>query len=194
MNPFHNTLHEDIAEILISEESLQKRVRELGREITNAYGGNSILAIGVLKGAAIFLADLVRAIDLPVDYDFVWLSSYGGGTESSGVVEIRKDVEADVSGRHVLVVEDIVDTGWTLRLSRLTESLLARDAASVRVCALLDKPSRRKVDVVIDYRGFEIEDKFVVGYGLDLAGRYRNLPYVGVLKPEIVKRLSGRND
>ncbi len=191
MDSSGNTLHEDISEILISQESLQKRVRELGKEITRSYKGESVLAVGVLKGAAVFLADLIRAIDLPVDYDFVWLSSYCNRIESSGIVRIIKDVETDVSGKHVLLVEDIVDTGWTLRLSRLTESLLARNAASVRVCTLLDKPSRRKVDVAIDFRGFEIEDKFVVGYGLDLAGRYRNLPYIGLLKPEVVASVLG---
>ena len=185
-----NTLHDDIAEVLISEEAISRRVTELGCEITKDYKGERILAVGVLKGAAIFLADLVRAIDLPVVYDVVWFSSYGSGTESTGVVEWKKDIESDVRGRHILVVEDIVDTGWTLRLSRLSENLLDRGAASVKVCTLLDKPSRRRVEVRVDYRGFEIEDKFVVGYGLDLCGYYRNLPYVGVLKAEVEAALS----
>ena len=173
---------DDIAEVLISEDAIQARVRQLGREISKDYEGKPLLLVGILKGAAIFLADLVRAIDVPVDYDFVAISSYGSGTQSSGVVELKKDVDAEVAGRHVLIVEDIVDTGWTLRLSYLSERLLARKAAGVRICALLDKPSRRQVDVKIDYRGFVIEDRFVVGYGLDLAGRYRNLPYIGVIR------------
>ncbi|MGC8863780.1 MAG: hypoxanthine phosphoribosyltransferase [Armatimonadota bacterium] len=178
-------LSEDIAEVLIGEDQIRERVRQLGKDISRDYEGKPLLLVGVLKGAAIFLADLVRAIDIPADYDFVAISSYGSGTQSSGVVRVAKDVDQDVSGRHVLIVEDIVDTGWTLRLSQMSERLLARDAASVRICALLDKPSRRRVDVNIDYCGFVIEDRFVVGYGLDLAGRYRNLPYIGVLKPEV---------
>ncbi len=179
------TTQEDIAEVLISEELLQARIRQLGKEISRDYEGKPLLVVGILKGAAVFLADLIRAIDVPVDYDFVAVSSYGGADQSSGTVELRKDLDADVAGRHVLIVEDIVDTGWTLRLSYVAEKLLARGAASVRICALLDKPSRRQVDVDIDYRGFVIEDRFVVGYGLDLAGRYRNLPYIGILKPEV---------
>lgn len=181
--------HNDIAKVLISKEHLQKRITELGQEITRDYEGESILAVGVLKGAAVFLADLVRTINLHVDYDFVWISSYGNRTDSPGNIQFKKDVDAEVGGRHVLIVEDIVDTGWTLRLSRLTENLLARSAASVKVCTLLDKPSRRQVEVPIHYRGFTIEDYFVVGYGLDLAGRYRNLPYIGILKPEIQARI-----
>jgi len=177
--------HEDIAEVLISEELLQARIRQLGKEISHDYEGKPLLLVGILKGAAIFLADLIRAIEAPVDYDFVAMSSYGSAAQSSGVVEFKKDVDADVAGRHILIVEDIVDTGWTLRLSYISEKMLARNAASVRICALLDKPSRRQVDVEIDYCGFVIEDRFVVGYGLDLAGRYRNLPYIGVLKPEV---------
>ncbi|MCX8053244.1 MAG: hypoxanthine phosphoribosyltransferase [Armatimonadetes bacterium] len=178
-------MHDDIAEVLISEELLQARVRQLGKEISRDYEGKPLLLVGILKGAAVFLADLIRAIDVPADYDFVAISSYGNATRSSGVVDIKKDIDADLTGRHVLIVEDIVDTGWTLRLSYITEKLLARNAASVRICALLDKPSRREVDVDIDYRGFVIEDRFVVGYGLDLAGRYRNLPYIGVLKSDV---------
>ncbi len=181
-------LNDDISEVLISEDDLRTRVRELGREIAHDYAGKQLLLVAVLKGAAVFLADLIRAIDLPVEYDFVGISSYGDGVKSSGSVNVTKDVDADPSGRHVIIVEDIVDTGWTLRLSYLSEKLLGRNAASVRICALLDKPSRRQVDVEIDYRGFVIEDQFVVGYGLDWAGRYRNLPYVGVLKPEICAR------
>lgn len=181
-------VHPDIEEVLIPEELLRARVSQLGKEISRDYEGRPLLLVGILKGAAIFLADLVRAIESPVDYDFVALSSYGDKTLSSGEVHVLKDLDADVDGRDVLIVEDIVDTGWTLRLSYLGDRLRSRKAASVKVCALLDKPSRREVDVAVDYCGFVIEDQFVVGYGLDWAGRYRNLPYVGILKPEVCPR------
>lgn len=170
-------------EVLLSEEALQARIRELGRQITDDYAGQPLLVIGILKGSAVFLSDLIRAIDLPLDYDFVAISSYGADTRSSGIVRLLKDLDTSIEGRHVLIVEDIVDTGWTLRLSYLAENMKARKAASVKVCALLDKPSRRQVDVGIDYCGFVIDDVFVVGYGLDYEGRYRNLRYVGVVKP-----------
>lgn len=178
-------VHPDIEEVLIPEELLQARVSQLGKQISRDYEGRPLLLVGILKGAAIFLADLVRAIDAPVDYDFVALSSYRDGTRSSGEVRVVKDLDANVEGRDVLIVEDIVDTGWTLRLSYIEDKLKSRNASSVKVCALLDKPSRREVDVTIDYCGFVVEDQFVVGYGLDLGGRYRNLPYIGILKPEI---------
>ena len=179
------SLHDDIAEVLLTEEQIQDRVGELGNEISRDYEGKSLLLVGVLKGSAVFLADLIRAIQLPLDYDFVAVSSYGADTRTSGVVRLLKDLDASIENRHVLIVEDIVDTGWTLRLSYLSENMRARRAASVKVCTLLDKPSRRVVDIGIDYCGFVIEDRFVVGYGLDHKGLYRNLPYVGVLKPEI---------
>ena len=169
-------------EAIISRERLRERIEELGRQITLDYAGGPLFLLGILKGSAIFLADLIREIDLVVDYDFVALSSYGGDTDTSGVVRILKDTTVDVRGRDVLIVEDIVDTGWTLRMSYLAENLLARGAASVKVCALLDKPGRRCVPVNIDYRGFQIEDEFVVGYGLDHEGRFRNLPFIGVLR------------
>lgn len=179
------SLVDDIERILITEEAIKERVAELGRQITADYEGKPLLLVGVLKGAAVFLADLIRAIQLPLEYDFVAISSYGADTRSSGVVRLLKDLETGVAGRHVLIVEDIVDTGWTLRLSYIAENMKDRNAASVRICTLLDKPSRRQVDVGIDYCGFVIDDYFVVGYGLDYAGRYRNLPYIGILKPEI---------
>jgi hypoxanthine phosphoribosyltransferase len=175
---------EERIEVLLSEEEVHARVRELGRQITRDYAGKPLLVVGILKGSAIFLTDLIRSIDLPLDYDFVAISSYGADTRSTGVVRLLKDLDASIEGRHVLIVEDIVDTGWTLRLSYLAENIRARKAASVKVCALLDKPSRRQVDVGIDYCGFVIEDVYVVGYGLDCNGRYRNLRYVGVIKPE----------
>lgn len=169
-------------EVLLSEEQLETRIRELGEQISRDYAGEPLFVVGVLKGSAVFLADLIRSIDLPLDYDFVAISSYGPDTRSSGVVRLLKDLDASIEGRHVLIVEDIVDTGWTLRLSYLAENMKARKAASVKVCALLDKPSRRQVDVGIDYCGFVIDDLFVVGYGMDYKGRYRNLRYVGVVK------------
>lgn len=181
-----NCFADQVERVLISEEELRSRVSELGKQITNDYQDRSLLLVAVLKGSAIFLADLLRAIDIPVDYDFVAVSSYGSNTQTSGVVRLLKDVDSGIKGKDVIIVEDIVDTGWTLRLSYLIENMLARGAASVKICALLDKPCRRKVDIGIDYRGFEIEDHFVIGYGLDYQGKYRNLPYVGILKTEAV--------
>jgi len=178
-------LHEDIGEVLISEERLAARIAELGAQISTDYAGKDLMLVGILKGCTLFLADLVRAITVPLSFDFVAVSSYGADTKSSGVVRILKDLDESVESKHVLVVEDIVDTGLTLRLSYLLENLRSRRAASVKVCTLLDKPSRRRVDVTVDYRGFQVEDQFVVGYGLDYQGRYRSLPYIGVLKPEV---------
>ncbi|MCX6378764.1 MAG: hypoxanthine phosphoribosyltransferase [Armatimonadetes bacterium] len=173
-----------ISETLFSAETLQKRVRELGAQITSDYPDASepLLLVGVLKGAALFLADLARSIGRPLEFDFVALSSYSGATETSGEVRVIKDLDISITGKHVIIVEDILDTGLTLRFSYLVESLLARHAKSVRICVLLDKPSRRRVDVPVDYCGFQIEDKFVVGYGMDYAEQYRNLPYIGVVK------------
>lgn len=179
------TLSNDIAQVLIPEENIQARVKELGEQISRDYAGKELVLVGILKGAAIFLADLVRHITIPVDYDFVAISSYGADTRTSGVVRLLKDLDSSIESKHVLVVEDIVDTGWTLRLSYIAENLRSRKAASVRVCTLLDKPSQRKVDVGIDYYGFIVEDKYVVGYGLDYDGKYRSLPYIGILKPEV---------
>jgi hypoxanthine phosphoribosyltransferase len=178
-------LENDLAQILITEEQLRARIKELGEQISKDYAGKELVLVGILKGAAIFLADLVRHISIPVDYDFVAISSYGADTRSSGVVRLLKDLDSSIESKHVLVIEDIVDTGWTLRLSYIVENLRSRKAASVRVCTLLDKPSRRAVDVGIDYYGFIVEDRYVVGYGLDYDGRYRSLPFVGVLKPEV---------
>ena len=178
-------LMNDIAQVLITEQQIRRRVKQLGKQISKDFEGKELVLVGILKGAAIFLADLVREITIPVDYDFVAISSYGADTRSSGVVRLLKDLDASIESKHVLVVEDIVDTGWTLRLSYIVENLRSRKAASVRVCTLLDKPSRRKVDVGIDYNGFIVEDKYVVGYGLDYQGRYRSLPFIGILNPEV---------
>jgi len=178
-------MEEDVEQVLLTEAQLAQRVAELGAEISRDYAGKELMLVCILKGANIFMADLVRQITLPLSYDFVAVSSYGADTKSSGVVRILKDLDESVESKHVLVVEDIVDTGLTLRLSYLLENLRSRRAASVKVCTLLDKPSRRRMDVPVDYFGFKVEDRFVIGYGLDYVGKYRNLPYIGVLKPEI---------
>ena len=175
-------MEEYIGRVLISKEDLGKRVAELGAEITRDYEGKKILVLGILKGAVPFMADLIREIKLPLTYDFMALSSYGVSTQSSGVVRILKDLERSVEDVHILIAEDIVDTGLTLKY--LKENLKARNPLSVKVVTLLDKATRRKVDVTPDYNGFSIPDEFVVGYGLDFNQEYRNLPYVGVLKQE----------
>lgn len=170
----------EIGEIVVQSDDLRHRVRELGQRISEDYAGETILLIGVLKGALFFLADLMRHIDVECEVDFMAVSSYGSSTESSGVVRILKDLEASIEGRHVIIVEDIVDSGLTL--SYLLRNLGARNPASLEVCALLTKPSRFKVDPGLRYVGFEIDDRFVVGYGLDVDQRLRNLPYVAALK------------
>ena len=168
-----------IGEVLVDAETLQRRVREMGEEISQAYRGKELLLVGVLKGAVFFVADVMRAIDVPVEVDFMAVSSYGSATDSSGVVRILKDLDMAIEGRDVLIVEDIVDSGLTLQY--LMRSLRARNPASLEVCALLTKPARRKVDLPIRFVGFEIPDRFAIGYGLDHAERYRNLPYVAAL-------------
>jgi len=168
-----------IGEILVQADELQHRVRELGQEITRDYGGRDLLLIGVLKGAVFFLADLMRHIDIPCEVDFMAVASYGSATESSGVVRILKDLDTPIEGRDVLIVEDIVDSGLTLQY--LMRTLRARSPASLEVCALLTKPERREVELPARYIGFEIPNKFAIGYGLDHAERYRNLPFVAVL-------------
>ena len=176
----------DVERILITSEEIGARVRELGQQITNDYAGQDILMIGVLRGAVVFMSDLARAIKRPIDIDFMAISSYGLSTNSSGVVRILKDLDEVVQGRHLLIIEDIIDSGLTLNY--LVENLKSRKPASVRICTLLSKPDRRKVDVQVDYNGFIIPDYFVVGYGLDYAGKYRNLPFIGILKPEIYEK------
>ncbi len=167
-------------QVLIDSATLQTRVRELGEQIARDYGAdNPPLLVGVLKGSLVFLADLMRCMPIPVSYDFVAISSYGVETRTSGVVRLLKDLDTSIAGRHVLVVEDILDTGLTL--SYLLELLRTRNPASLKVCTLLRKPSRQKVAVPVDYCGFDIPDQFVVGYGLDYAERYRNLPFIGIL-------------
>ena len=178
-----SSLMPDVREVLIPSSEIQDKVRELGEIITQDYRGERLLLVGVLRGAVIVLGDLMRCIDLPCEIDFMDISSYGSGTSSSGVVRILKDLEEDITGRHVLIVEDIIDTGLTL--SYLRRSLLARGPASLEICALLTKPSRRRVELDVKYLGFEVPDRFVVGYGLDYAGTYRNLPDICVLKEEV---------
>jgi hypoxanthine phosphoribosyltransferase len=168
-----------IGEVLVTEAELSDRIRELGRQISTDYAGRDLLLVGVLKGAVFFLSDLMRALDVPCEVDFMAVASYGSSTDSSGVVRILKDLDASIEGRHVLIVEDIVDSGLTL--SYLLRTMRARDPASLEVCALLTKPERRKSNVEIRYTGFEIPNRFVIGYGLDHAQRFRQLPYVAVL-------------
>src|SRR5881296_905671 len=177
---------DDIAEVLIDEQAIAAKVRALGAAISDDYRGRDLVLVSILKGALPFLADLMRQMPIPLALDFLEVSSYGEATESSGVVRILKDLAQPIEGRDVVVVEDILDTGHTL--SYVLEHLRGQRPASLRLCVLLDKPARRVIPVEIDYRGFEIPDKFVVGYGLDYAERYRNLPFVGVLKPEVYAR------
>lgn len=176
-------MQNDIKEVLISEEEIQEKIKELGQKLSAEYEGRTPLVICVLKGAFIFMADLVKAITVPVEMDFMAVSSYGASTKSSGVVKIIKDLDVSVEGRDILIVEDIIDSGLTL--SYLIELLRNRNAATISVVTLFDKPAGRTVDLEASYTGFVLPDEFVVGYGLDYAERYRNLPYVGVLKPEI---------
>lgn len=178
-----SALHAGIAKVLITEEQIRQRVAELGAQISQEYDGLNPLLICVLKGGYVFLADLTRALTIRHGVDFMAISSYGNATRSSGVVRILKDLDRDITGRHILIVEDIIDTGRTL--SYLLENLGVRNPASVRLCSLLNKRSRREVDLHVDYVGFEIGDEFVIGYGLDFAENYRNLPYIAVLKPEM---------
>ena len=179
---------DDVAEVLLTADEIAAKVLELGARIAADYQSRDLVLVSVLKGALPFLADLMRATPIPLALDFLEVSSYGEGTETSGVVRILKDLAHPIEGRHVLVVEDILDTGHTL--SYVFDHLRAQRPASLRLCVLLDKPARRVIPIEIEYRGFEIPDKFVVGYGLDYAERYRNLPFVGVLKPEVYARSS----
>lgn len=177
-------LDTSIARVLFDEAAIHRRVREMGERITRDYQGQELLVVGILNGSFVFMADLVRAIDLPLRVDFMAVSSYGDGTRSSGVVRIIKDLNRDIGDRHVLLVEDIVDTGLTL--SYLLENLGTRKPLSLKVCALLDKVQARKRPVPVEYAGFTCPDAFVVGYGLDHAGRFRNLPYIGVPTPDAI--------
>jgi len=177
------TMHDDVEEILLSQEQIQQRVAELGQQLATDYVGRFPVLVSVLKGSFIFLSDLIRSMPVPLSIDLMELSSYGASTESSGQVRILKDLSGPISGRDVIVVEDIIDTGLTLNY--LLHYLRDRNPSSVTICCLLDKPARRLAEIQIDYRGFTIPDRFVIGYGLDYDERYRNLPYIGVLRPSV---------
>ncbi len=178
-------MKQDIKHILLSEEEISKKVAEIGAQITENYQGKDLILVGVLKGANVFMSDLMRKIDMPIEIDFISVSSYGNSTESSGVVRILKDLDTEIEGKDVIIVEDIIDSGLTLNY--LVGNFKSRKPTSVRICTLLDKPERRKVDIPIDYRGFEIPDEFIVGYGIDYAEGYRNLPYIASLKEDVYK-------
>ncbi len=180
----HSTMDKDIEKILVTEEQLREKTLELGAQISKDYAGQDLVLVSILKGAVVFMADIMRAVTIPCAIDFMIVSSYGSeNTVSTGLVKIIKDLDGDLGGKHVLIVEDIMDTGITL--SNLVPMLKLRNPESVKVCAILDKPSRRKADIQPDYKGFEVPDEFVVGYGLDYNEQYRNLPYVGVLHPDV---------
>ncbi len=179
-------MKEHIQEVLFTEETLQKKCRELGKQISQDYKGKNLLVVGVLKGSVLFASDLIKNIEIPCEIDFMAVSSYGNSTESSGVVRILKDLDNGIEDMDVLIVEDIVDTGNTL--SYLKKYLNGRGANSVKIITLLDKPERRTVDIEVDYVGFEVPNEFIVGYGIDYAEKYRNLPFVGILKREIYSK------
>ena len=177
---------QDIREVLISKEAIEAKTKELAERISRDYKGKDLLVVGVLKGSVIFVSDLVRNISIPCEIDFMAVSSYGSSSETTGVVRILKDLDSEISGKHILIVEDIVDSGVTL--SYLLNYLKTRNASSVEIASLLTKPSRRKVDIDCKYVGFETPDEFLVGYGLDYAEKYRNLPFIGILKREVYEK------
>ena len=179
----NDNMKEDVLRVLLSEDEIREKVRELGGKITADYKNSNLMLVTVLKGAVVFLADLMRQIDVPAEIDFMVVSSYGSGVKSSGVVKIVKDLDVPLAGKDILIVEDILDSGLTL--SYIKELLESRGPRSIRIATLLDKPSRRKVDLQADYSGFSVPDEFVIGYGLDYDEKYRNLPYIGILKPEV---------
>ena len=179
----NDNMKEDVLRVLLSEDEIREKVRELGGKITADYKNSNLMLVTVLKGAVVFLADLMRQIDVPAEIDFMVVSSYGSGVKSSGVVKIVKDLDVPLAGKDILIVEDILDSGLTL--SYIKELLESRGPRSIRIATLLDKPSRRKVDLQADYIGFSVPDEFVIGYGLDYDEKYRNLPYIGILKPAV---------
>ena len=179
----NDNMKEDVLRVLLSEDEIREKVRELGGKITADYKNSNLMLVTVLKGAVVFLADLMRQIDVPAEIDFMVVSSYGSGVKSSGVVKIVKDLDVPLAGKDILIVEDILDSGLTL--SYIKELLESRGPRSIRIATLLDKPSRRKVDLQADSIGFSVPDEFVIGYGLDYDEKYRNLPYIGILKPEV---------
>jgi hypoxanthine phosphoribosyltransferase len=174
---------QDVETILLDENVLANRIHELGEEISKDFAGEEVMLIGILKGASVFLSDLIRQISLPAYIDYMVVSSYGNSAETSGVVRIIKDLEDNIEGKNIIIVEDIIDTGLTL--AYLRQNLLSRHPKSLKICTLLDKPARREKEINIDYKGFEVPDEFIIGYGIDYAEKYRNLPFVGILKREI---------
>ena len=181
------SMHDDIKNVLVTEEELKAKVADLGAQISRDYAGKNLLLVSILKGAVVFMADLMRAVTIPCSIDFMVVSSYGGtNTQTTGLVKIVKDLDADLTGKDVLIVEDILDTGVTL--SNLVPMLKMRNPSSVKICAIQDKPTRRKADIQPDYEGFQVPEEFVVGYGLDYNEKYRNLPYVGVLKSHVYEQ------
>ena len=179
-------MHPDVENIMISEEQLKNRIGELAARLSKEYEGKRPLMVAILKGSIMFYADLLRAMTIPIEMDFMAISSYGAGAKSSGEVKLIKDLDRKIEGRDVIIVEDIIDSGYTL--SYLKRMLYSRKPASVKICALLDKYARRVVPIEADYKGFDIEDEFVIGYGLDYAERYRNLPYIGILKRSVYEK------
>ena len=175
-------MYRAIGRILLSEDQIRARIQELGQQLTADYREKNPIFVGILKGVVVFFADMIRAIPIDCQIDFMAVSSYGGGTESSGKIQVKKDLSADIEDRHVVILEDILDTGLTLR--HTVDYLMTKHPASLKICTLLDKPDRRKAEIQADYIGFTVPNLFVVGYGLDFDERYRNLPYIGVLKPE----------
>lgn len=179
-------MENEILKVLISEEEIANKVNQIGKQISEDYKGKNLLMVSVLKGSVVLMADLMRAVTVPCKIDFMSVSSYGSGVKTSGVVKIVKDLDINLAGLDLLIVEDILDSGMTL--SYIKNMLLERNPNSIRICTLLDKPERRKSDIIADYKGFEVPDEFVVGYGLDFDEKYRNLPYIGVLKPSVYEK------
>lgn len=179
-------MHQDIDRILISEEELKAKISELGQQLSKEYAGKNPLFLGVLKGCVVFFSDMIRAVEIPCNIDFMVVSSYGSGTSTSGTINMLKDVSVDIKGRDVVILEDIIDTGLTLKA--VYQHLLDMEPASLKICTLLDKPDRRKTVISAEYTGFTIPNEFVVGYGLDYNEFYRNLPYIGILKPEVYSK------
>ena len=179
-------MNDDIEKVLFSQEDIKRRTRELGEQITRDYAGRDIVCLGILRGCFMFMADIVRSIDLNCTVDFMAVSSYGNGTSTTGAVKIGKDISESIEGKHVIIIEDIIDSGHTLVY--LKKYLSGMKPASLAVCTLFDKPSRREVEMNVEYVGFECPNEFIVGYGLDYAQYYRNLPYIGVLKPEVYEK------
>lgn len=186
------SIHDAVDHKLFSEEDIDEMTTRLGKQLTKDYAGKRVLVVGALKGAIFFMVDLLKKMDLPCDIDFIDVSSYGNGTESSGKITVTHDLEADVTGRDVLIVEDIVDTGLTLKFMK--DELLSRGANSVKCCVLLNKTARRTTEVDVEYYGTHVGNEFVIGYGMDFAGLYRNLPYIGVIKPEVVEEFSSKHE